>query len=599
MRGGLLRNTAEPTELKLGNINEPTAMKTTIPFLNNTHEYNSSFVSDVISSLDRLCLKHLPALEQFLESINYEASVTYLGIHGVMIPRYDLKGSKYFCFGDYAKRLEVAQKHLVKVISEHGLTCESDEYLGQTMDTFSIAFEDLLEHSTKTDAGSLIISSRPYFYRLKSADETNLLSTHVACALVQIKGRNIRRPFHASVRAWQETRLNPPSESSHLERLPRGFLDLLVIEFLSVIIKTVVSGGNEMFASRAISAAHAAKLMNVWIESALGWGMEGIGDVHRFKTDFTSLFEWCCKISHQIHEGQPLCGYLAFLTGKNEIEYDCKLTAPVPCKNMRAAGKLISCSHRQSPALVIGNNIVGFGRPKPKKACSGPNRGVVSVQRVLISEQTSGRDFNAPHMIEFRGSANWKWTFLGAHVLEVRNDEPSGSRVDCSARTFRELYHSVFDSKDWLPAWQLVHHAVKAKHGALLIFSEKAETESARLQVGFKVEANQLGSHLYQRLCSIDGATLASPDGAVHAFGLILDSGARQDVGDLSRGSRFNAAARYFEAQKEQGIKVLVICISEDGFIDLFPKPPRFLQQETAKAFARLSKRTTVSSSKK
>src|ERR1041385_6425724 len=99
-------------------------MKRAIPFRNDTHENNSNFISERIGSLDELCSRHLQSLEKYLESINFEASVTYLGIHGVMIPLPDLSKSKYFCFGTFAKPIKHAQKVLVRIISEHGLTCE-------------------------------------------------------------------------------------------------------------------------------------------------------------------------------------------------------------------------------------------------------------------------------------------------------------------------------------------------------------------------------------------------------------------------------------------------------------------------------------------
>jgi len=68
-------------------------------------------------------------------------------------------------------------------------------------------------------------------------------------------------------------------------------------------------------------------------------------------------------------------------------------------------------------------------------------------------------------------------------------------------------------------------------------------------------------------LTPIDGAILLNPEGECYAFGVVLD-GLATEIGDPSRGARYNSAIRYMKSSKHA---CLAVVVSEDSGVDFFP----------------------------
>ena len=117
----------------------------------------------------------------------------------------------------------------------------------------------------------------------------------------------------------------------------------------------------------------------------------------------------------------------------------------------------------------------------------------------------------------------------------------------------------------------LMKGAAGAGHGGMLIFSEEAAQEAARLREDgirvspFKPEAEDLPA-----FSMMDGAILMDLESRCHALGVILD-GLACGKADSSRGARYNSALRYHE--KNAGKKLLLSILSDDGMFDLIPDP--------------------------
>jgi hypothetical protein len=111
------------------------------------------------------------------------------------------------------------------------------------------------------------------------------------------------------------------------------------------------------------------------------------------------------------------------------------------------------------------------------------------------------------------------------------------------------------------------------RHGTMIVISGEAVKEANRLEDQSTVfrEPLTLCPEILLMLSSIDGALLVDPSGTCHAAGVILDGTAVKGKGSRSRGSRYNSAIGYINAEEEEEIECLIVVVSEDGMINLMP----------------------------
>lgn len=77
----------------------------------------------------------------------------------------------------------------------------------------------------------------------------------------------------------------------------------------------------------------------------------------------------------------------------------------------------------------------------------------------------------------------------------------------------------------------------------------------------------EMKSNLMLDFFKIDGAILMSPRRMCSSIGVILD-GVLSEMGDSSRGARYNSALKYYDTQKDK-YKMIIIIASEDGAVDI------------------------------
>ena len=108
-----------------------------------------------------------------------------------------------------------------------------------------------------------------------------------------------------------------------------------------------------------------------------------------------------------------------------------------------------------------------------------------------------------------------------------------------------DIASRVFHEWDSDALWALATAAADAEHGTMLVVSQGAATEAARLvSQALTVEPTRLDDSLVRQVTGIDGAVLVDPSGRCHAIGVILD-GTATSGGDRSRGARYNSAVKY------------------------------------------------------
>ncbi|ODP29682.1 hypothetical protein PTI45_00836 [Paenibacillus nuruki] len=122
---------------------------------------------------------------------------------------------------------------------------------------------------------------------------------------------------------------------------------------------------------------------------------------------------------------------------------------------------------------------------------------------------------------------------------------------------------------------EIVQKARMQKHGTIVVFTnfETAKNEIKKLsKQSTVIEVGPINPEHIEFLTSIDGAIYFDSDCNCHGIGVILDGEAQENIGDASRGARFNSAYRYIAKLKKSGQKCVIIIISEDGMIDVLPE---------------------------
>lgn len=123
---------------------------------------------------------------------------------------------------------------------------------------------------------------------------------------------------------------------------------------------------------------------------------------------------------------------------------------------------------------------------------------------------------------------------------------------------------------------KIVRKAREQKQGTMVVITEPKTAKEEIRQLSKQstlIEPGIINIEYIKFLTSIDGAIYFDIDGNCHAIGVILDGVAKEDIGDSSRGARFNSAQRYLHKLKDdEQKKCVIVIISEDGMVDLIPE---------------------------
>jgi hypothetical protein len=169
------------------------------------------------------------------------------------------------------------------------------------------------------------------------------------------------------------------------------------------------------------------------------------------------------------------------------------------------------------------------------------------------------------------GEGTWELRHGDTSLLRVQFGAPQLPRLPLERWRFEDIFERVFAdvrSRRAERLWQFATAAAQAEHGTMLVVSQAAEHEAERLQAqALPVEPAVPSASTIVRLTGMDGAVLLGPDGTCYAMGMIID-GTASDVGDRSRGARYNSAVRYLGSSPNP---TMIILVSEDGMIDLLP----------------------------
>ena len=334
----------------------------------------------------------------------------------------------------------------------------------------------------------------------------------------------------------------------------RHLLDAVSHEFLEAVSRALGEpdpGVSPLFSSRehdAVLRAAGDTLLQRLSYDLHQWGYP------------ISLFEACNAIASLRYEGADAQGVMLIAgRGHEGLEVIVELEDPVRLDDQRAARKLLEMSGEQLDLLCDGGHIYGLGRCA--EHC--PSTGILEVSFL-------------DHLV-------WEVCRAEYPIMRVHHGLPRLPGKLLDGRRFHETARRIFPQLEESKRerlWQLAMAATEQERGALMIISAEAAREARRLgNQCLRVQPVPLAPESVRPVTAIDGAVLLSPDGVVHAIGVILD-GIACDMEKQTRGARYNSALRYVHtAARRFGHSCMGLVVSKDGMIDMLPDVAHMVEQ--------------------
>lgn len=344
----------------------------------------------------------------------------------------------------------------------------------------------------------------------------------------------------------------------------RSLIDATISEFMGLAAeglgKPEPGSGGRAVDREADEVIRSAGKALMYVASYSG-ASENYSGIHGF-------FDACSEISSLKYEGADGKGRMFVgRIGHPNIKVDLALSTPVRIKDYRAVRKLLEMSSGGLSLLTDSALIYGLGGIKEPYDLE---------QEDLFT-------------IEFRKHHDWELCHGTRRLMRVTYGQPSLPRTGVEKNTFENNVTRIFkgiSGEDIGRLWTLVLDAIKQKHGTMVVISDQAKEEAARLKnQSTGIMPTRLDPELMKRVTAIDGAVLVDRDGVCHAIGVILD-GLASAKGTPSRGARFNSAIRYVESQ---ATPCLAVVVSADGTVDFIPNlRPQIQRSEVERAIATL-----------
>lgn len=265
----------------------------------------------------------------------------------------------------------------------------------------------------------------------------------------------------------------------------------------------------------------------------------------------SGVFEKLNAISTLRYERREGIGRLLMIAPDNPALGPAVQFEPIQLSERRSVRKMLELSAGENLALLTdGRVIYGLGQLGP----------------------TYEPAQESAFFIEIVGEGTWQIAHVETALLRVEFGEPLLPRPRIEELKFRDIINRVFESvggADIDLIWDLTLSAADAEHGTMLVISSSAQEEANRLgRQALRVMSTPLTRTLIAEFSKIDGAVLLAPDGTCHAIGVIVD-GVAGDVGDRSRGARYNSAVRYLVSSRN--VPTAIVLVSEDGMVEILP----------------------------
>jgi hypothetical protein len=261
------------------------------------------------------------------------------------------------------------------------------------------------------------------------------------------------------------------------------------------------------------------------------------------------LFDGLNRVATTRYERRVGIGSLLLAEARSEhVDRSVTLRAPVPVGETRTLRKLLETSSQRGESLLTDGSVAyGLGRQRADYP-----EGSESVFQLLVV-----------------GDGVWELHHASVPLATVQFGVPRLPEQQLRRERLDDIAGRVFRECDSDALWVLATTAADAEHGTMLVISERAAEEAARLgSQALTIEPTKLDDSLVRQVTGIDGAVLVDPSGCCHAIGVILD-GTATGAGDRSRGARYNSAVKYLASAGDT--PTVILLVSEDGMINLLP----------------------------
>jgi hypothetical protein len=225
------------------------------------------------------------------------------------------------------------------------------------------------------------------------------------------------------------------------------------------------------------------------------------------------------------------------------------LKEPIELQDTTGARKLLEACGEHEGLLYDGDHLYGMGS-LDAEGC----------QEDRIAE------------VIFRKAGYWILRAGETDLLQFKNGVADLPTPPIDERGILETIERVFgaDVNDEVFS-NLLKEIASLDHGTIVIVSSEAQEEAQRLRKqGTQIEPRVLNQGEFQSVSSIDGALLFDPNGRCHAIGVVLDGMAKENLGDPSRGSRYNSMIKYVQTRVDLNKSVVGVVFSDDGYSNYY-----------------------------
>lgn len=256
-------------------------------------------------------------------------------------------------------------------------------------------------------------------------------------------------------------------------------------------------------------------------------------------------------VAAQPYEGRTGVGTM-LMGADNDYVLELTFENPINLNQTRGLRKALEMTDPQLHLVTNGKIALGLGR--------------------LADGYSS--DFESAFFLRVIGRGSWELMHDDVALLVVTDGHASVPQDRLARATFDDAVGRLFGAEgDAERLWDLALAASLQAHGTMLVVHADAGAEAMRLSPpAMRVTPGPLTDSTLLAVSAIDGAIIVDPGGQCHAVGAILDGRAVRELGDASRGARFNSAHRYLAEAKGE---CLIIIVSEDGMLNIIPDLPR------------------------
>jgi len=289
------------------------------------------------------------------------------------------------------------------------------------------------------------------------------------------------------------------------------------------------------------------------------------------------------------YEGRNISGRIVFCdisAQESLIDYKLKFKEKVSLKNSRQIRKMLEMTTENFFLIGDYEYVYGIGWFS--------NLEKISLEKIFAVDFEENRHYMLYelHSQAFEKNVDFKthtqiieYRIKTKLIVNIKNTVPKSYESRYNKSNLEAIFNNILKklekkigeeerNEQIKKIKEIVEIAKDEKKGTMLVFmpEKEAKQEIKKLkQSAIVLEAPIDVIECMDKITSIDGAILFDYDSKCYGVGVILDGISQEELGDPSRGARYNSAIKYIE--KENLIdKCVIIVISEDGMIDILPK---------------------------